>query len=113
MVKSYTVELDAGNITIWENGEELVTGSVVDCEIINKMKSKPTAGLSITLYTDTDKITFRLREKSGKGSQPNGQIPILSEQVIHRVWRRHWLFLEILMILLANRQIQIMMHNNL
>lgn len=66
LVKSYTVELDAGNITIWENGEALVTGSVVDCEIINKMKSKPTTGVSITLYTDMDKIAFRLRGKEWK-----------------------------------------------
>lgn len=66
LVKNYTVELDSGNIRIWENGEEIITGSVVDCEIINKMQSKPTTAVSITLYTDADKITFRLRGKEWK-----------------------------------------------
>lgn len=66
LVKNYTVELDSGNIRIWEKGQEIMTGSVIDCEIINKMKMKPTAGVSVTIYTDTDKICFRLRGKEWK-----------------------------------------------
>lgn len=68
LVKNYTVELDSGNIRIWEKGQEIMTGSVIDCEIINKMKMKPTAGVSVTIYTDTDKICFRLRGKEWKRS---------------------------------------------
>ncbi len=61
LVKNYVVELNAKNIRILENGKEIMTDSVSGCKISNKIEGKPTDSVSIIIYTDMDKITFRLR----------------------------------------------------
>ena len=75
LVKNYVVELNAASIRILENGKEIMAGSVSDCRIINNIKGSRTNHVSIILYTDTDKIAFRLRDKTMKNimgsDQPN------------------------------------------
>ena len=63
LVKNYVVELNVTNIKILENGKEIMSGSVSYCEIINKAKGNHINNVSIIIYTDTDKITVKLRSK--------------------------------------------------
>ena len=59
----YVVELDGNNIRIWGNGTEVMSGTVIFCEIdYNKQKVWDTA-LRVGIYTHTDKIKFRARSK--------------------------------------------------
>ena len=61
--KKYVVELDGNNIRIWGNGKEVMTGTVIFCEIdYNKLKVGDKA-LQVDIYTHTDKIKFRARSK--------------------------------------------------
>ena len=48
--KKYVVELDGNNIRIWGNDKEIMSGTVIFCEIVD-------------IYTHTDKIKFRARSK--------------------------------------------------
>ncbi len=66
LVKKYAVELNETNIKIWENGQEIMTGSVIDCKLTNKMSGKLTVSISIIIYTDMGKISFKLRGKEWK-----------------------------------------------
>ena len=59
----YVVELDGNNIRIWGNGKEVMSGTVIFCEIdYNKQKVGDKA-LQVDIYTHTDKIKFRARSK--------------------------------------------------
>ena len=61
--KKYVVELDGNNIRIWGNGKEVMSGTVIFCEIdYNKQKVGDKA-LQVDIYTHTDKIKFRARSK--------------------------------------------------
>ena len=61
--KKYVVELDGNNIRIWGNGKEVMSGTVIFCEIdYNKLKVGDKA-LQVDIYTHTDKIKFRARSK--------------------------------------------------
>ena len=61
--KKYVVELDGNNIRIWGNGKEVMSGTVIFCEIdYNKQKVGDKA-LQVDIYTHTDKIKFRVRSK--------------------------------------------------
>ena len=61
--KKYVVELDGNNIRIWGNGKEVMSGTVIFCEIdYNKHKVGDKA-LRVDIYTHTDKIKFRARSK--------------------------------------------------
>lgn len=61
--KKYVVELDGNNIRIWGNGKEVMSGTVIFCEIdYNKLKVGDKA-LQVDIYTHTDKIKFRTRSK--------------------------------------------------
>lgn len=61
--KKYVVELDGNNIRIWGNGKEVMSGTVIFCEIdYNKQKVGDKA-LRVDIYTHTDKIKFRARSK--------------------------------------------------
>lgn len=75
LIKNYIVELDATNIKILENGKEIISGSVSDCKVINKINRNPTNVVFITIYTDVGKISFRLRGKNWRSitgnSEPN------------------------------------------
>ena len=64
--KKYVVELDGNNIRIWGNGKEVMSGTVIFCEIdYNKQKVGDKA-LRVDIYTHTDKIKFRARSKHFK-----------------------------------------------
>ena len=64
--KKYVVELDGNNIRIWGNGKEVMSGTVIFCEIdYNKQKVGDKA-LQVDIYTHTDKIKFRARSKHFK-----------------------------------------------
>ena len=59
--KKYVVELDGNNIRIWGNDKEIMSGTVIFCEIdYNKLKVGDKA-LRVDIYTHTDKIKFRAR----------------------------------------------------
>ena len=59
--KKYVVELDGNNIRIWGNDKEIMSGTVILCEIdYNKLKAGDKA-LRVDIYTHTDKIKFRAR----------------------------------------------------
>ena len=59
--KRYVVELDGNNIRIWGNDKEIMSGTVIFCEIdYNKLKVGDNA-LRVDIYTHTDKIKFRAR----------------------------------------------------
>ena len=61
--KKYVVELDGNNIRIWGNDKEIMSGTVIFCEIdYNKQKVGDKA-LRVDIYTHTDKIKFRARSK--------------------------------------------------
>jgi len=61
--KKYVVELDGNNIRIWGNDKEIMSGTVIFCEIdYNKQKVGDKA-LQVDIYTHTDKIKFRARSK--------------------------------------------------
>ena len=61
--KKYVVELDGNNIRIWGNGKEVMSGTVIFCEIdYNKLKVGDKA-LQVDIYTHTDKIKFWARSK--------------------------------------------------
>ena len=61
--KKYVVELDVNNIRIWCNDKEIMSGTVIFCEIdYNKLKVGDKA-LQVDIYTHTDKIKFRARSK--------------------------------------------------
>ena len=62
-LKKYVVELDGNNIRIWGNDKEIMSGTVIFCEIdYNKQKVGDKA-LRVDIYTHTDKIKFRARSK--------------------------------------------------
>ena len=64
--KKYVVELDGNNIRIWGNDKEIMSGTVIFCEIdYNKQKVGDKA-LRVDIYTHTDKIKFRARSKHFK-----------------------------------------------
>lgn len=63
LFKKYVVELDGNNIRIWGNDKEIMSGTVIFCEIdYNKQKVGDKA-LRVDIYTHTDKIKFRARSK--------------------------------------------------
>lgn len=63
LVKNYVAELYGKNIRIWGNGEEVISGVVSFCKINHKEHKMGARALSVDIYTDTDKIKFRVRTK--------------------------------------------------
>ena len=59
--KKYVVELDGNNIRIWGNGKEVMSGTVIFCEIDYNKKKVGDKALRVDIYTHTDKIKFRAR----------------------------------------------------
>ena len=59
--KKYVVELDGNNIRIWGNGKEVMTGTVIFCEIDYNKQQVGDKALRVDIYTHTDKIKFRAR----------------------------------------------------
>lgn len=66
LVKNYVAELYGKNIRIWGNGEEVISGVVSFCKINHKKHKMGARALSVDIYTDTDKIKFRVRAKEYK-----------------------------------------------
>lgn len=75
LVKKYTVVLNGTNIRIFENGKDILSGSVSACKIVYKTKGNSADSVSCIIDTDTGKIAFRLRSREWKNimgsSQPN------------------------------------------
>ena len=61
--KKYVVELDGNNIRIWGNGKEVMSGTVIFCEIDYHKQKVGDKALQVDIYTHTDKIKFRARSK--------------------------------------------------
>ncbi len=59
LVKKYNAELSGRNLIIRQNGKEILSGSVLFCEIRNRAEKS----LRVDIRTDLDKISFRIRPK--------------------------------------------------
>lgn len=75
IVKNYAVEIHGARIQILENEKEILAGTVSDCEVLNKIKGGATDNITMVIYTDTGKITFRLRSKEWRTVTGNRQNP--------------------------------------
>ena len=61
--KKYVAELDGNNIRIWGNDKEIMSGTVIFCEIDYNKQKVGNKALRVDIYTHTDKIKFRARSK--------------------------------------------------
>lgn len=73
LAKNYIVEIDGTNIRIFEDEKEIIVGSISDCKIINKIRGIPANSVTITIYTGTDRITFKCRGEKWKSIMGNSQ----------------------------------------
>lgn len=66
LVKKYVVEVFEKNIRIWGNGEEIMSGEVLSCNVNRKGGQVGAKSVSVDIYTDGGVIKFRAREKDYK-----------------------------------------------
>lgn len=62
-IKAYVVKLSGKEIRIWCDGDEILSGIISFCKLNYKENKLGVSALSLDIYTETDKIKFRARNK--------------------------------------------------
>lgn len=63
LIKDYTVEIYSDSIRVWQGGEEVLSGEIIDCKASIKMDEMNAKSVNLDIYTDSGNVKFRARAK--------------------------------------------------